>query len=300
MVSNGTFAAGTTGWSQLAPPNNLDLAWEVVAGRFHGKGSSSNRQLYGPGSILNLVTGRLYHWSGNLEVVSGQVNCTLNVNAGQGLHAFGVGEWPVSFSWVSTVTNATTKPVVATYNQAAEFYIDNIEIREFGQMAITSKGFKLVVGLIDAGRDQSNMTFDLVAATYADAVTATNTLLPLLEAVTDAVIKGYSIIENFVEGTLVLPAGTVEVENRAMVVCQINANPLKTATVVIPAATIGLFQSNTGAGHNIIDVTDADLLAYLDIWQVSGALAKLSDGEYLDDTAVIISGKRTHRHSSNG
>lgn len=166
-------------------------------------------------------------------------------------------------------------------------------------MAITSRGFKLVVALIDSGRDQSNLTFDLVAATYADAVTATTAILPLLEAVTDAVVKGYNIIENWAEATLVLPSGT-EVENRAVIVCQVNADPMKTATIVIPAASSGLFQTATGAGHNLIDVADADLLAYINIWQVSGALAKLSDGEYLDDTAVIISGKRAHRRSASG
>lgn len=167
-------------------------------------------------------------------------------------------------------------------------------------MALASAGFKLVVSLIDAGRDQSNLTYDLVAATYADAVTASGTILGLLDAVTDGVVKSYSIIEKYVEGSLVLPAGTVEMENRAVITCQINANPLKTATVVIPAGVIGLYQSTTGAGHNLIDVNDADLLAYLNIWQVSGALAQLSDGEYLDDTAVIVSGKRSHRSNSNG
>jgi len=300
MVVNGTFANGLTGWTQLAPPNELDVTREVIGGRFHGAGSSGNRMLYGSGSVITLVAGHTYNWSANVEVISGQVTCGFNAATGMPLTSRGLGIHPVSVSFVSTVSNSTSKPIVNCYNGAAQFFVDNIEVKEILPMALGTTGFKLVVSLIDAGRDQSNLTFDLVAATYADAITASGTILGLLAAVSDGVVKGYSVIEKFVEGALVLPASTVELENRALITCQINNDPLKTATVTIPAGVIGLYQAATGAGHNLIDVNDADLLAYINIWQVTGALAKLSDGEYLDDTAVLISGRRTHRKNSNG
>lgn len=167
-------------------------------------------------------------------------------------------------------------------------------------MALVSDGFDLRVALTDSsGTDVSHITYKLVAADAAAAATATTTILGLLAAVSDAVVKGYSISQRFVEDAITLPANT-ELENRAVVVCAIDGNPLKTATIVIPAANSDIFQSPTGAGRNLINVANTDLLAYIDIWQVTGALASISDGEFLDNTSVIRSGKRSHRANNDG
>lgn len=161
--------------------------------------------------------------------------------------------------------------------------------------------FMLHVNLIDSGLDRGSLTFRLVeAAVYADAVADAQAIIALLEAVTTAEIVSYSVSGRTIQDAVSIPVTGVEMENRATIIAQSATSPLKTATVVIPAAAIGLFQATTGAGHNLIDQNDTDLLAYLNIWQETGALASLSDGEFLADTAVFRSGKRTHRKSSDG
>lgn len=293
LITNGNFDTNISGWISAASPNDATLTW--VQGELRAVRVGSG-PAYVYSNPLTVTNGHRYVVSFRLRVIVGTVGIGHNIAIGLSATR-GVGEHVVSITFTSTHTGSVRFALIAQ-SVGGEFFVDSVSYREL-TMAITSRGFKLVVALIDSGRDQSNLTFDLVAATYADAVTATTAILPLLEAVTDAVVKGYNIIENWAEATLVLPSGT-EVENRAVIVCQVNADPMKTATIVIPAASSGLFQTATGAGHNLIDVADADLLAYINIWQVSGALAKLSDGEYLDDTAVIISGKRAHRRSASG
>lgn len=160
--------------------------------------------------------------------------------------------------------------------------------------------FLLTISLMDSGLDRSNLTFNLLpSADYAAAVAAAAAIIPLLTAVTTAEITGYTIGTKFIEDTVAVPAAA-EVENRAVIVGQLSSSPLATATIVIPAPAPGLFQTTIGAGHNLIDQTDTDLLAYLGIWQETGALAALSDGEYLADTDVFRSGKRQHRKSNDG
>lgn len=161
-------------------------------------------------------------------------------------------------------------------------------------------GFELHVLLTDSsGVDVSKVVYKLVAADYAAAAAAGATIRTRLLTVTDAVIKGYSIIQRFVENALTLPAD-VEIENRASVTARITGDPTKVANVTIPAADIGIFQNATGSGRNKVDVVDNNLLTYLGTWQLTGGLAVLSDGEFLDDTNVVVEGKRNHRQSSDG
>jgi len=168
-------------------------------------------------------------------------------------------------------------------------------------MAITSDGFELSVSLVDSGGDQSTLRYQLVAADMTEALAAATTVLSRLDAVTDAVVKGYFVGERYTEDALSLPGSGVQVEQRATVICQIDGDPLKKVAINIPAPVDGLFVGGpgTGDGYNTIDTTDAALALYTDIWAVTGALATISDGEYLSD-APILRGRRTHRQSSRG
>ena len=168
-------------------------------------------------------------------------------------------------------------------------------------MALVSAGFEMHVMLTDSsGKDFAKLVYKFIAGTTA-ATAATNgaTIRTRLATVTDAVVRSYSILERFVEDALALPAN-IEIENRALVVARVSGDPTKTANVVIPAPNIGIFQGATGSGRNIVDTADSNLLTYLGTFQNTGGLATLSDGEMLDDTNVIVSGKRTHRASSDG
>jgi len=177
--------------------------------------------------------------------------------------------------------------------------IDYMEVKK--AMAITSDGFELSVSLVDSGGDQSTLRYQLVAADMTEALAAATTVLSRLDAVTDAVVKGYFVGERYTEDALSLPGSGVQVEQRATVICQIDGDPLKKVAINIPAPVDGLFVGGpgTGDGYNTIDTTDAALALYTDIWAVTGALATISDGEYLSD-APILRGRRTHRQSSRG
>lgn len=168
-------------------------------------------------------------------------------------------------------------------------------------MALVSAGFEMHVVLTDSsGVDKAKLLYKFNEGTvYADAITNGATIRTRLLAITDAVISSYSVIERFVEAALALPAN-VEIENRAVIVARINNDPTKTANILVPAPKIGIFQNATGSGRNKIDVVDSDLLTYLGSFQATGGFATLSDGEQLDDTNVIVDGKRTHRKSSDG
>lgn len=168
-------------------------------------------------------------------------------------------------------------------------------------MAIVDDGFDLYISLVDAGGDVSTVSYALTAATHADALTAAGTILTRLEAVTKAVVKGYSIVNRYVENDLTLPIADVQVENRAKVVSRIADSPLKTAVFYIPAPEDAIFLGGPGSpAYNIVDTLDAALLLYSSIWiETADDLATISDGEYLE-TAGLLRGERTHRRASHG
>lgn len=168
-------------------------------------------------------------------------------------------------------------------------------------MALESVGFELHVTVVDKGANTSNLVFKMDSADYATLATDATTVMNRLDAVTDAVIKSYSLVTRFVENALALPT-VGEVENRGTVIAQIAANPLKRATIHIPAPVDGIFVGAAGSGslYNKVDGTDAALLAYLSTWQNPTPIANISDGEYIDATNPFVDGKRTHRQSSFG
>lgn len=165
-------------------------------------------------------------------------------------------------------------------------------------MAITSVGFRLTVTLVDSsGVNTSNKQYELVAADMATAITDSATIMTALNGVTDAAIKGYSIAEVYAEtGTFTLPTDA-EIENMALLVGRLDGNPFKKVTLSIPAPSIDIFVSSTGANRNVVDLQDAAVVAYRSLFQAPGNVAYVSDGETLD---VLESGKRAHRSSSRG
>jgi len=165
-------------------------------------------------------------------------------------------------------------------------------------MAITSVGWELTVTLVDSsGVNTANKQYDLVAADGTAAAAAAADVLAALAGVSDAAVKGYTIGERFAEtGTFTLPTDA-EIENQALLVGRLDGNPFKKWSTTIPAPKIGIFVSSTGANRNVVDLTDAAVVAYRALFQSPGNVATVSDGETLD---VFESGKRIHRHSSRG
>jgi len=163
-------------------------------------------------------------------------------------------------------------------------------------MALVSAGFQLAVTLVDQGKGKSTLRYDLTAADAAAAATATAAILAALAAVTDAGIQSYTLGEVFKDAAV--GSGSGQVENLAVITAKIDSVDLKYAVVKIPAPADGIFSAAAGAGYDIVDPADADLVAYLQVWQ-TGNQAYLSDGETLvsPGTAGNVVGKRAHRAS---
>jgi hypothetical protein len=173
-------------------------------------------------------------------------------------------------------------------------------------MSLVHDKFFLNVTITDAsGVNKSTLRYDLNYADWAALNTGIGAgditgFLANINAVTDGLITGYSVGESFVEDTDVVGAAGSEIENVALVSCQIDGIVNKFATLRIPAPTDTLFLSATGSGRNVIDVADAALVAYLANFQAAG-LCLLSDGEQIETVSVqTVKGKRIHRGSRKG
>ena len=173
-----------------------------------------------------------------------------------------------------------------------------------------------VFELRDEAGNRSRKAYSVVGATHAAALTNAQTILTDLNAVTDALVYSYSVAERYVEDTSIYGAAGSEVENIAEVICPLEVGagePAKYFAERIPAPNIGLFQGTTGPEKNLVDLTDAALISYLDnMTDETGygtpgpdAIALVSDGEKIkpddaNDRPFISSGKRVHRASRKG
>lgn len=172
-------------------------------------------------------------------------------------------------------------------------------------MALALEAWRLTVTLVDSSiENQSTLIYTLNPATvtdYATAVTARTAILAALANVTDAVVKAHRLNEVYAETGSLAPATVCEVENIALLNLQIDGEPLKTATVKIPAATADIFVAPGGPSRNVVDPTDADLIVYAELFN-TGAECTVSDGESTEagSTGGILNGKRIHRKNSNG
>lgn len=134
-------------------------------------------------------------------------------------------------------------------------------------------------------------------AEYEAAVSALGQITGALENVTEAVLVQSGVIQ----ATPVLGGnGAGDLFEKALVnVWAVNIQDAldveARAQIYIPAPVIGVFQTATGPGRNIVDVTDAALQQYV---QQLSEHALISDGEtinLLSGTAGIDSGKRISR-----
>lgn len=165
---------------------------------------------------------------------------------------------------------------------------------------------KLIITLRDEAQNQTTKQYivptsiwDPATDLWAALVVIRDALIAALNAITDGLIWKASIMIGQAEDTAVSGAANSEVENIASVVVNL-ATIGKTAVLQIPAPVIGLFQGSSGKPKNQVDIADADLNTYVDEFQTTGGSFVLSDGEFVDDTTPIDSGKRIHRRSRKG
>lgn len=164
-------------------------------------------------------------------------------------------------------------------------------------MAFVSNGvFNVSFTVVDQGNQRSTMRFKTRPATvpdYATALTAALAMLPDLQAVITGNISGYSASENFLNDGLVVPADAQNQDKAS--ISFINTDGT-TGNLKIPSPANGIFVAPTGNNNNIIELADADLIAYTDNFRITGFFT-IDSGR---DLSQLVIGKRIHAKSNFG
>jgi hypothetical protein len=168
-------------------------------------------------------------------------------------------------------------------------------------MALSSIGFFANLTLTDSGGNTSTLRYKLTSEDIETAVTDAGTIVTALNAITDAVITGYSVGQAYEEDSAFLAAEGVQIENVAVVTARIDDPEEKWAQLRVPAPNVGIFLAATGKKSNLVDPADSALVTYLNLFVAAG-ICTLSDGEHLisPGTAGNVDGKRIHRASRKG
>lgn len=155
-------------------------------------------------------------------------------------------------------------------------------------MALVTSGYRGQVSVVDNGGNVASKTYELRSVDFATAVIDMATIVAALQGVTDGIISAYTISEVFKEDAFVYPVSNVENENKASVSVLLTTVGAKKANFKIPAPRPAIFQGTTGTSANIVDITNAAMIAYANLFK-AGAEAYISDGE---DLSQMLSGKR--------
>lgn len=165
-------------------------------------------------------------------------------------------------------------------------------------MALVQGPYFLNVTFADSAGDETTRRIQIQGATDADAKTNATAVVADLVALSDAVVKGWTLCITFLEDAFALPAGNVNVEEAAELTLQLTTSPNKHAVFSVPAPKIGMFAGISGPNRNVVDTADVDTLNLVNDFN-TGAQALISDGEAVE-TGGIIKGKRVHYRSRKG
>lgn len=159
---------------------------------------------------------------------------------------------------------------------------------------------KVAVTLRDIGGNEATQTFetglDPSVALLTDIEAARDALVSAIAAISEAVVVSANIIVQYVDAVAGFGAG--EIEALAVVTANLETGT-KAHNFRIPAPAIGVFVGAVGDDRNTVDITDADLLTYVGLFQSAGDFL-VSDGESVAATNPLKRGKRVHRRSRRG
>lgn len=139
--------------------------------------------------------------------------------------------------------------------------------------------------------NKTSKKYVLQGADYATARANADAVKSALGNVTGAVIQSDRLTEVTKISSNFAGAG-VQVENIASLAVKTVAD--KSAVAFIPAPVDSIFIGSSGDTANIVDIADADLVAY---FNALSANTLLSDGEIPN---TLVGGKRIHRKSKKG
>ena len=167
-------------------------------------------------------------------------------------------------------------------------------------MALVSTFFEVEVTFTESSGKSVNRTYraDETIEDPADLAVAWALALPFVNAMSDSVISKYVYKQIFVENALVLPADA-ENNDQALFSGKIAGDPTDSAILSVPAASIGIFQTTTGKGRDIVDMSDTAVQSFVDLFSAGGTNGTwtISDGEQWSEATV--SGVRRNTKSTN-
>lgn len=140
-------------------------------------------------------------------------------------------------------------------------------------------GFFATVQIMDKGEEKATLTVELRSATFAAALTDIASWVTNFVAVSEAEVLGYNIQQKFVNDAIIVPAAG-QLQEKARVAFRLE-NTSEYETLDIPAPRATIFVSTNGADSEIVDTSDAALIAYTNLYKSTG-IAFISDGEALD------------------
>jgi hypothetical protein len=162
-------------------------------------------------------------------------------------------------------------------------------------MALVSTGFWGSISVMDNGGQVSVLQYQLTSIDAVTALADIATIRARLEAIIDGEVIRQVYSERFDEASIVFPAAGIEIQNKASLTASLVGRVQK-ANLKVPTPIIGIFTAPTGGGANVVNLTNAALVAYFSSFQTGGE-ALISDGEVAD---ALLAGKRIHAKSNLG
>jgi len=173
-------------------------------------------------------------------------------------------------------------------------------------MALTKQFYELSVQLADAGNNTTRRRYRMrgtdTAGDISALLTLASTLISDLETITYAKVVRYTLGVVFADAAFTLPTEG-NVEEHALITARVYGQPLKSATIDIPAPIDGIFVGSPGDGelYNVVDtLNDSDLASFLLDFAGATSDFMVSDGEAISTSTSDWKGKRTHSHSVKG
>lgn len=172
-------------------------------------------------------------------------------------------------------------------------------------MAIITTGFEVTITLQDNGKGKSTLRYvcdPAVVTNFTEAQAARDAAVAALADVTQGVIVATSLSELQEEDAIVYPASNVEIENKGSITVQLFGTSRK-GNITLPTISPAMFIGTSGEAADQIDVTNAFLEAYADLFRhTTGEFFIARDQKIADSPNGngIVVGKRISAKNNNG
>ena len=167
-------------------------------------------------------------------------------------------------------------------------------------MAWVSRGFWANFVVVDIANTASNFRVQMQGSNYTDAAADMAAFRTLLEAMTGGTVKRSDLTEVVDNDAWVISTEDVLCNDKALLTIALASAPDKKAAVAVPAPTISIMVDASGPGYNVVDSSDAAVIAFVDAFVATTGYAKISDGEYGIAAASggLVAGRRVSRKIS--